>query len=261
MSMRWSALVCLLAVGSASFVGELQLQRRGVAVAAARRAVPAPCMAASGPMGRRDAMATAAAAAAALCLLGGSPSPAMASGGATAGKTTTIPIAKRRYFGRVKQGVFEFLAMENAVFKGELTSDDIGDFFADTIVVSKKRTKTNCLAPGTSACNVQDTSTSRWEDMKLSCFLLGNAFRVDSGKPPEKVKQVKEAKVFFAEVEKVKKATGTGDKKSARVHYAAAKEALDIFLNDVELPPTNFPDYKSAADVSVPSLCQGAFCI
>merc|ERR1712094_133513 len=69
------------------------------------------------------------------------------------------------------------------------------------------------------------------------------------------------AKVFFAEVEKVKKATGTGDKKSARVHYAAAKEALDIFLNDVELPPTSFPDYKQTADVSVPSLCQGSFCI
>lgn len=252
--------MCVLAVGSASFVGELQLQRRGAAAAAARRAVPAPCMAASGQMGRRDAMATAAATAA-LCLLGGSPSPAMASGGATAGKYTTIPIAKRRYFGRVKQGVFEFLAMENAVFKGELTSDDIGDFFADTIVVAKKRKKTNCLAPGTDACNVADASTSRWEDMKLSCFLLGNAFRVDSGKPPEKVKQVKEAKVFFAEVEKVKKATATGDKKSARVHYAAAKEALDIFLNDVELPPTSFPDYKQAADVSVPSLCQGAFCI
>ena len=43
--------------------------------------------------------------------------PAMASGGATAGTYTTQPIAKRRYFGRVKQGVFEFLAMEGPVFK------------------------------------------------------------------------------------------------------------------------------------------------
>jgi hypothetical protein len=31
-------------------------------------------------------------------------------------------------------------------------------------------------------------------------YLLGNAFRMDSGKPPEKVKQVKEAKVFFQQV-------------------------------------------------------------
>ena len=41
----------------------------------------------------------------------------MASGGATAGKYTTQPIAKRRYFGRVKQGVFEFLQMEDPIFK------------------------------------------------------------------------------------------------------------------------------------------------
>eukprot|EP00908_Phaeocystis_cordata_P023044 Transcript_5474.p4 GENE.Transcript_5474~~Transcript_5474.p4 ORF type:complete len:98 (-),score=68.72 Transcript_5474:132-425(-) len=97
--------------------------------------------------------------------------------------------------------------------------------------------------------------------MKLSCFLLGNAFRVDSGKPPEKVKQVKEAKVFFSEVSKLQKAAASGNKKQAAISYAAAKEALEIYLNDVELPPTSFPDYQQAADVSVPSLCQGSFCI
>ena len=32
------------------------------------------------------------------------PEASLASGGATAGKYTSIPIAKRRYFGRVKQG-------------------------------------------------------------------------------------------------------------------------------------------------------------
>ena len=145
--------------------------------------------------------------------------------------------------------------------QGDLKSEDISDFFADTIVTARKRTKTNCLSPGTSACDIQEKSTSRWEDMKLSCFLLGNAFRVDSGKPPEKVKQVKEAKVFFAEVDKLRKAADAGNKKAAAVSYAAAKEALEIFLNDVELPPTSFPDYKQTADVSVPSLCQGSFCI
>merc|ERR1711924_589794 len=73
------------------------------------------------------------------------------------------------------------------------------------------------------------------------------------GKPPEKVKQVKEAKVFFAEVDKLRRAADSGNKKAAAVSYAAAKEALEIFLNDVELPPTSFPDYKQTADVSVPS--------
>ena len=36
--------------------------------------------------------------------------PAWASGGATAGKYTTIPIAKRRYYGRVQQAVHEFVS-------------------------------------------------------------------------------------------------------------------------------------------------------
>lgn len=45
------------------------------------------------------------------------PTSAQASGGATAGKYTTIPIAKRRYFGRVKQGVYEFLLLGEAIKK------------------------------------------------------------------------------------------------------------------------------------------------
>lgn len=248
-----------LTVASAAFVAPLELLQRQRPMVA-RQPAMAPCIMAATPpavFARRDALA----AAAALALLGIAPLPAMASGGATAGKYTTQPIAKRRHFGRVKQGVFEFLAMEGPVFKGDLKSEDISDFFADTIVTARKRTKTNCLSPGTSACDIQEKSTSRWEDMKLSCFLLGNAFRVDSGKPPEKVKQVKEAKVFFAEVDKLRKAADAGNKKAAAVSYAAAKEALEIFLNDVELPPTSFPDYKQTADVSVPSLCQGSFCI
>jgi len=254
-----TAILVGVTVVSSAFVAPLEpVLRRS---ATDRLAVVAPCMAAESPVAavsrRRDALA----AAAALCLLGSAPLPAVASGGATAGKYTTIPIAKRRYFGRVKQGVFEFLQMEKPVFKGELKDDDITTFFSDTIITAKKRKKSNCLAPGTDACTVKDSSTSRWEDMKLSCFLLGNAFRVDSGKPPEKVKQVKEAKVFFAEVDKLRRAADAGNKKAAAISYAAAKEALEIFLNDVELPPTSFPDYQQAADVSVPSLCQGSFCI
>ena len=63
--------------------------------------------------------------------------------------------------------------------------------------------------------------------MKLSMFLLGNAFRMDSGKPPEKVKQVKEAKAFIAQVEKLRKARLAGDKKAVALSYAASIEALD----------------------------------
>ena len=104
-----------LAAASSAFVAPLELvQRRRPMVA--RRPAMTPCTMEAAPsavVARRDALA----AAAALCLLGSVPLPAVASGGATAGKYTTQPIAKRRYFGRVKQGVFEFLQMEGPVFK------------------------------------------------------------------------------------------------------------------------------------------------
>jgi len=189
------------------------------------------------------------------------PRAAQASGGATAGKYTTIPIAKRRYYGRVKQGVYEYLAVGVAVKKGELESADVDDFFSDTIQVSSARQKRQCLNLDDKACMTQDKFSSRWEDMKLSMFLLGNAFRKDSGQPPEKVKQVKEAKAFFAQVDKLRKAKKADNQKGAALAYIASIEALEAFLNDVDLPPTFAPDYKVAADESVPSLCQGSFCI
>ena len=40
-----------------------------------------------------------------------------------------------------------------------------------------------------------------------------------------------------------------------------AQVALDVFLNDVELPPTADPVYSSVTDTKVKSLCQGSFCV
>lgn len=208
--------------------------------------------------GRRGVLAGAAAAA---LLAATTPGGAYASGGATAGKYTTIPIAKRRYFGRVKQGVFEFLTVGEAIKKGDLKGEPVQNFFADNIQVTSQRQKRQCSSLGGSACEVKEKFSSRWEDMKLAMFLLGNAFRMDSGKPPEKVKQVKEAKAFTSQVEKMRKAAANGQRKEAALSYAAAIEALEIFLNDVELPPTYAPDYRDSSDLSVPSLCQGSFCI
>ena len=93
-------------------------------------------------------------------------------------------------------------------------------------------------------------------------YLLGNAFRMDSGKPPEKVKQVKQAKLFFAEVEKLKKASTAGNAKEAALRYALAKEALDVYLNDVELPPTFVPgEYVAPTDDDGAVAMLGSFCI
>jgi len=215
--------------------------------------------AATPPAGRRSALQLAAAAAALHAL----PDAAQASGGATAGKYTTIPIAKRRYFGRVKEGVFELLAMQPALKQGDLKSEDITNFFSQNLKTQSKRQKRNCLSigDGSGACEVKEEVQSRWQDMQTSMFLLGNAFRLDSGKPPEKVRQVKEAKAFFKEVNKLESAAQQGNKKAAALAYAAAIDALDVYLNDVELPPTEDSVYRDSADQRVPSLCQGSFCI
>lgn len=208
------------------------------------------------PVSRRNLLAISTA----LAIGSFAPQPVHASGGATAGKYTTIPIAKRRYFGRVKQGVYEFTLVGEAIRKGDLQGEDVTNFFAQTIKVQSERKKKQCVGSA-SACEVKEEFSSRWEDMKLSMFLLGNAFRMDSGKPPEKVKQVKEAKAFFTQVEKLQIASRTGDKKAAAARYADAIDALEIYLNDVELPPTDNPEYQIETDLTVPSLCQGSFCI
>jgi hypothetical protein len=75
------------------------------------------------------------------------------------------------------------------------------------------------------------------------------------------VKQVKQAKAFFAEVEKLRKASKADDNKAASRAFLAAEEYLNVYLNDVELPPTVDPEYESEADTQVVSLCQGNFCM
>ena len=192
------------------------------------------------------------------------PQAAEASGGATAGKYTTIPIAKRRYFGRVRQGVYEFISMEAPIKAGDPKNAIITGFFSQSMLVKKEKKKANCVAApgflgGSDECVSAEKTSSRWEDLQLAMYLLGNAFRMDSGKPPEKVKQVKQAKLFFAEVEKLKKASAAGNAKEAALRYALAREALDVYLNDVELPPTFVPnEYVAPTDVTV-RLCQGPY--
>ena len=74
-----------------------------------------------------------------------SPSPAFASGGATAGRYTTIPIAKRRYYGRVQEAVHEFLLMGPAVVKGDLSAPEVQIFFdpKGAVIVEAKRKDVN----------------------------------------------------------------------------------------------------------------------
>ena len=177
---------------------------------------------------------------------------------------TTVTTAKRRYYGRVKQGVFEFLALGAAVTAGDLRSADVTGFFADSLQTRAASVKTRSCEGGGAACAVEERFSSRWDDMKTSMLLLGNAFRTSGGTappPPDKVKQVREAKAFASQVERLRKAAASGSLKDATLSYVAAREALSIFLNDVDLPPLSDPEYQRQADTQPASLCQGSFCL
>jgi len=179
-----------------------------------------------------------------------SPQEAMASGGATAGKYTTIPIAKRRYYGRVSQAVHEFLVMGGAVVKGDMTAQIIQDFFdiSKTVVVEAKRKDINgsCTKKDRD-CKGKEITDSRYNDMKASMYLLGNAFRINQQKAPDNLPTVKAAKAFFKEMDEMEKLVvakkpKTNDPAAVR-RYAAALDILDQYLDLVELPPTDSGHY------------------
>jgi hypothetical protein len=119
---------------------------------------------------------------------------ANASGGATAGKYTTIPIAKRRYYGRVQQAVHEFLSMGQAVVKGDMSATDVQTFFdpLGVVVVPAKRKDVNGQCTKKDGdCKGKEIRDSRYNDMKASMYLLGNAFRTDQQKPPDRLRKWK----------------------------------------------------------------------
>lgn len=167
-----------------------------------------------------------------------------ASGGATAGKYTTIPIAKRRYYGRVSQAVHEFLLMEKSMVGKDMTAAPIQDFFDVTKTVIQEAKKTSINGQCTKAdgkCKGKEIRDSRWNDMKTSMYLLGNAFRINQTKAPDNLPTVMAAKKFFKEMDAIEKAVVKKPKKEdiATVQrYVKALDILDIYLDLVELPPT-----------------------
>lgn len=172
------------------------------------------------------------------------PGIASASGGATAGKYTTIPIAKRRYYGRVQEAVHEFLLMGPDMVKADMTASSIQDFFdvTKTVIQEAKITSINgqCTKKDGN-CRGREIRDSRYNDMKTSMYLLGNAFRINQTKAPDNLPTVIAAKKFFKEMDAVEKAVVKKPKKNdvASVQrYAKALDVLDAYLDLVELPPT-----------------------
>jgi len=183
------------------------------------------------------------------------PLEAWASGGATAGKYTTIPIAKRRYYGRVQEAVHEFLLMGPDVVKADTTAASIQTFFNVTAVVIVPARKQTVNGQCTKKdCKGKAILDSRYNDMKTSMYLLGNAFRFNQQKAPDNLPTVRAAKAFFKEMDAMEKAVVKKPKANDKVsvgHYLAALEILEPYLDLVELPPIDSGHYDQVFDTQV----------
>jgi hypothetical protein len=91
--------------------------------------------------------------------------------------------------------------------------------------------------------------------MKASMYLLGNAFRINQTKAPDNLPTVKAAKAFFKEIDELEKAVKAKKPKTmdkaAIGHYAKGLEILDVYLDLVELPPTDSGHYDQEFDTLV----------
>jgi hypothetical protein len=126
--------------------------------------------------------------------------------------------------------------------------------YAGLVVVEAKRKDVNgqCTKKNNN-CKGQEVRDSIYNDMKTSMYLLANAFRLNQTKAPDNLPSVRAAKKFFKEmdfVEKAAKKKRTNDRESV-VHFAAALEALDAFLDLVELPPSGSNWYDQEFDRAV----------
>jgi hypothetical protein len=176
--------------------------------------------------------------------------PALASGGATAGKYTTIPIAKRRYYGRVQEAVHEFLIMGPAMIAGNSAAEEVQHFFdlkGTVIVEAKKKDVNGQCTKKDGDCRGKEIRDSRYNDMKASMYLLGNAFRINQQKAPDNLPTVKAAKAFFKEMDGLEKTVTKSPKSSndavAQKKFLDALDILDQYLDLVELPPTESGHY------------------
>jgi len=165
---------------------------------------------------RRAALATGVAGAS---WLGGllQPMAAFASGGATSGKTTSIPRAKLRYYGRITTVISKFEAMKAPIKSGDL-----------------KAGKTTFF---TSVYETQDGSMSTaFDELKTAGYLLAVAFKIDSKIPPDKIQQVKDYKLMMKEMEKLQETLGGSKADKAAAAYEKVSATLNVYLDGVELP-------------------------
>ena len=142
------------------------------------------------------------------------------------------------------------------VVKADMQAASIQHFFdpEGTVIVEAKRKDVNGQCTKKDGdCKGKEIRDSRWNDMKASMYLLGNAFRTDQQKPPDRLPTVKAAKAFFKEMDAMEKCVKKKKKedKEAVGHYAAALNILDEYLDLVELPPIDSGYYDKEFDTRV----------
>jgi hypothetical protein len=185
--------------------------------------------------------------------------PAYASGGSTAGKYSTIPSAKRRFYGRVRQGIYAFLSMEKPISAGKLDDPVVEQFFAKDIIKQKGGEKIKgCQF---SECVTKEKRTSRWLDFKISADLLASAFRYDSSDVADFLPQVKLIRSFAKKVEKMQGSISKGDVEGAKAQYQICKADLARYVPMVELANLESEDYTHEWDTKPQVWCQGSFCV
>jgi hypothetical protein len=146
--------------------------------------------------------------------------------------------------------------MGPAVVRGDMTSPIIQDFFDVTkvVVVQRKSQSINgqCTTNET-GCTRNEIRDSRYNDMKTSMYLLGNAFRINQQKPPDNLPTVQAAKAFFKEMDSMQSCVkkSKSNDPDAVLHYARALDILDTYLDLVELPPTTSGHYDKDFDTLV----------
>jgi len=149
----------------------------------------------------------------------------------------------------VQEAVHEFLLMAPAVIKGDLTDPTVQDFFdvTKTVVVPGKKKDINGICTKKDGdCKSTTIYDSRYNDMKTTMYLLGNAFRFNQTKAPDNLPSVKAQKKFFSQMNKFERKVLKDPKKNdseATAIYAKALDLLDVYLDLVELPPTETGHY------------------
>jgi len=135
------------------------------------------------------------------------------------------------------------------VIKGDMTAPMIQLFFdinGAVVVEAKKKDINGQCTKKDGDCRGKEIRDSRYNDMKTSMYLLGNAFRINQQKAPDTLPTVQAAKAFFKEMDAMEKAVVKKPKKNDPVavgHYANALDILDRYLDLVELPPIDSGHY------------------